>query len=172
MDSTVRANLPYPGKVEPQQRDDNSRRQIAEANEAAWRDASKPHAVFLTERLIPQPLNIAAIVGGDRLKCVDFEPDSNPVTLIDQALDALREKLQRWNGHIPCFGKPTPFRAIHFLRKMWRNRCKACAIRAPRRYSCCVPLLDGSRSFLPTDQRPRQTPRNLPEPLKESGKTR
>lgn len=117
MDSTLRANLPYPGKVEPQQRDDNSRRQIAEANEAAWRDAFKPHAVILTERLIPQPLHIAAIVGGDRLKCVDFKPDSNPVTLIDQALDALREKLQRWNGHIPCFGKPTPFRAIHFLRK-------------------------------------------------------
>jgi hypothetical protein len=114
MDSTLRANLPYPGKVEPQQRDDNSRRQIAEANEAAWRDAFKPHAVILTERLIPQPLLIAAIVGGDRLKCVDFEPDSNPVTLIDQALDALREKLQRWNGHIPCFRKPTPFAPFTF----------------------------------------------------------
>jgi hypothetical protein len=59
---------------------DNSSRQIAEANEAAWRDAFKPHAVILTERLIPQPLHIAAIVGGDRLKCVDFEPDSDPVT--------------------------------------------------------------------------------------------
>lgn len=86
---------------------EESRRQIAEAKESAWRAAFKAHAVILTERLIPQPIHIAAIVGVDQLKCVDFEPSSSSDTFIDQALAGLHKKLDRWKGEIPCFGKPT-----------------------------------------------------------------
>jgi hypothetical protein len=52
---------------------------------------------------------------------VDFDPDSNPVTSIDQALEILRKKLKRWKRNIPCFGEPTgtiinysPDRAVRF----------------------------------------------------------
>lgn len=83
-----------------------SRKQIAEAEEAAWRADFKPHAVILTERLIPQPLHIAAIVGVDQLKRIDLDPDSSPLTFIDQTFAGLRQKLKRWHGSIPTFGKP------------------------------------------------------------------
>jgi hypothetical protein len=100
---------------------EESRRQIAEAKEEAWRAAFKPHAVILTDRKRPEPLFVAAIIGIDQLKRVDFEPSSSPLTFIDQALDGLQKKLGRWKGQIPCFGKPTgiiinysPDRAVRF----------------------------------------------------------
>jgi hypothetical protein len=100
---------------------EESRRQIAEAKEEAWRAAFKPHAVILTDRKRPEPLFAAAIIGIDQLKRVDFAPASSPLTFIHQALDGLRKKLERWKGQIPCFGKPTgiiinysPDRAVRF----------------------------------------------------------
>jgi hypothetical protein len=38
-------------------------RRIAEAEDAAYRAVFKPHAVILTERLIPQPISAAAFIG-------------------------------------------------------------------------------------------------------------
>jgi hypothetical protein len=99
---------------------EESRRQIAEAEEAAWRAAFNPHAVILTEKSRPEPLFVAALIGIDQLKRVDFEP-SNPVTFIDQAFEGLRKKFDRWKGQIPCFGRPTgiiinfkPDKAVRF----------------------------------------------------------
>jgi hypothetical protein len=100
---------------------EESRRQIAEAKEEAWRAAFKPHAVILTDRKRPEPLFVAAIIGIDQLKRVDFEESSSPLTYIDQALEGLRKKLERWKGQIPSFGKPTgiminysPNKAVQF----------------------------------------------------------
>jgi len=87
---------------------DDSRRQIAKTAEAAWRAAFKPHVVILTEKTVPHPLFIAAIIGVAELKRVDFDPDSSPVTYVDQALEGLQKKLKRWKGsRLPCFGRPT-----------------------------------------------------------------
>ncbi len=99
-----------------------SRRQIAEAEEARWRSAFVPHATILTERARPHPLHIAAIIGIGELKRVDFTPGSRPVTYVQQALDGLQQKLKRWgHGQLPCFGKPveiiinyTPDWAVRF----------------------------------------------------------
>ena len=85
-----------------------SRRQIAEAEEKRWRSAFVPHAVILTERMRPQPLFIAAMIGIAELKRVDFTPGSAPVTYLRQALNGVEQKLKRWgHGQLPCFGKPT-----------------------------------------------------------------
>ncbi|MGD9667841.1 MAG: hypothetical protein AB7U75_02175 [Hyphomicrobiaceae bacterium] len=90
-----------------QQAIQDSRQQITETEEADWRAKFKPHAVILTERLIPQPIHIAAIVGVDQLKRIDIEPDSSPLTVVDQAFAGLKQKLKRWHGSIPTFGEPT-----------------------------------------------------------------
>jgi hypothetical protein len=94
-------------KITIEQAVEDSHRHIAEAEEAAWRAAFQPHAVILTERKKPEPLFVAAIIGIDQLKRVDFEPGSSPLTFIDQGLKGLRKELERWKGQIPCFGKPT-----------------------------------------------------------------
>jgi hypothetical protein len=82
---------------------------IHDAEEAAWRAAFKPHAVLLTERERPSPLFIAAIIGIDELLRVDFDLTQNPDSFRDQAIDGLRQKLKRWHGNLPAFGRPTGF---------------------------------------------------------------
>ena len=68
---------------------EDSKRQIAEVAEAAYRANFRPHAVVLTERVIPEPLHISAIIAIDQLKRIDFEPDSEPETYPGQALAGL-----------------------------------------------------------------------------------
>ena len=102
--------LPYALELSP---DDvrkavrQSRRQIAEAEEARWRAAFLPHAIILTERTRPHPLHIAAMIGIGELKRVDFKPGSSPLTYVRQASYGVQQKLQHWgHGQLPCFGRP------------------------------------------------------------------
>jgi hypothetical protein len=87
---------------------EDTRRQLREAQEAAWRAEFLPHAVILTERKIPQPIFVAAFIGVDRLRRVDFDLKQGPESYITQALNGVREKLARWKSdQIPTFGQPT-----------------------------------------------------------------
>jgi hypothetical protein len=54
---------------------ERTRKQLCDAEDAAWRAAFKPHAVILTERSVPQPIFVAAVIGVDRLL---REPLNNP----------------------------------------------------------------------------------------------
>jgi hypothetical protein len=92
---------------------EDTQRQIHEAKEAAWRAAFVPHAVILTESERPTQLFVAIFLGIERLLRVDFDLTKSPTTYIQQALDGLRHKLQRWklqrwkSDQIPTFGRPT-----------------------------------------------------------------
>jgi len=87
---------------------EDTQRQIHEAEEAAWRAEFVPHAVILTERRRPTQIFVAAFIGIDRLRRVDFDLKQGPVSFINQALDGVREKLARWKSdQIPTFGCPT-----------------------------------------------------------------
>ncbi len=87
---------------------EDTQRQIHEAKEAAWRAAFVPHAVIMTERSFPQPLHIAAILGIEWLRRVDFDLKQGPASYIKQSLNGVREKLARWKSdQIPTFGRPT-----------------------------------------------------------------
>ncbi len=79
----------------------NSRRQIAEAEENKWRSGFAPHEVILTERVRLHGLFIAAMIGIGELKRVDFAPGSLPVTYLRQALDGVRQKRNRWGASFP-----------------------------------------------------------------------
>jgi hypothetical protein len=76
------------------------RRRIAEAQEAArqareaaWRDGFRPHAIILTERTVPQPIFVAAIIGVERLLRIDFDIALAPGSYANRALAGVRGKL-------------------------------------------------------------------------------
>ncbi|WP_373506393.1 hypothetical protein [Thiocapsa sp.] len=68
--------------------------------EAAYRDAFRPHAVILTERSIPSPLFVAAFMGVERLLRIRLDTDAAPDTFSRQA----RERLPP-DGGVPAFGR-------------------------------------------------------------------
>jgi hypothetical protein len=114
---------------------DETRRQVAEALEAerhvqraAWRAAFKPHAIILTEKGVPQPIFVAAIIGARRLLRVDFDLALGPGSYANQALAGVQGKLAEFRSEsgkipetLPAFGRPvgvivnyTPDRAVRF----------------------------------------------------------
>ena len=123
-------------------------RQLRDAEEAAWRRSFKPHAIILTERSIPQPIFVAAMIGVDALLRIDFDDAGDLADCRAQAIDGLRSKLKRWNKSfdhqkntgsfsLPAFGRVigfvvnlSPDRAVRFdlegraieilLPKAWR----------------------------------------------------
>jgi hypothetical protein len=99
---------------------DDTTRQLREAHEAAWRAAFKPHAIILTDRRIPQPIFVAALIGVDELLRIDFPPAASPEMNPDLAIEGIRTKLACWNRdfdrrkglgsyQLPAFGRPTGF---------------------------------------------------------------
>jgi len=91
-------------------------------------DEFRPHCIILTNRLIPQPIFVAAFLGVNRLLRIDFDVTTEPSTYIGQALDGVRVRLERWKGDadtvptdLPAFGRVTgvvinysPDRAVRF----------------------------------------------------------
>jgi hypothetical protein len=99
---------------------DDTTKQLHEFHEAAWRAAFKPHAIILTDRKIPQPIFVAAIIGVDELLRIDFPPAASPEMYPDLAIEGIRTKLARWNRDfnrrkgldfydLPAFGRPVGF---------------------------------------------------------------
>jgi transcriptional regulator with XRE-family HTH domain len=84
-----------------------SREYLRESEDAAWRATFRPHAIILPDRKIPQPIFVAALIGVDVLLRLDFDLSSAPATFLAQALDGLRQRLARWHGELPAFGRAT-----------------------------------------------------------------
>ncbi len=81
----------------------------APEEEAAWRAAFRPHAFIATERSIPEPIFVAAVLGIARLLRIDFNLALPAASFGQQALDGLHAKLVDWpelKGKIPAFGAP------------------------------------------------------------------
>ena len=85
---------------------EQTQKQLHDADETVWRDSFRPHAIIVTERKVPQPIFVAAMVGVERLLRVDLDHALDPATYITQAMDGLKQRLTRWNGMIPAFGRP------------------------------------------------------------------
>ena len=75
----------------------------------AWREAFRPHAIIVTERVIPEPLFVSAVIGVDRVLRLDLDGSQDHVTYVTQALDALKQRLTRWKGVLPAFGRAKGF---------------------------------------------------------------
>ena len=91
-------------------------KQEAEARDKIWRENFCPHAIILTERTVPSPIFVAAIIGVEKLLRIDLDVTQEPVSFVRQMLDRLPER-------VPAFGKPlgfvinySPDKAVRFDR--------------------------------------------------------
>jgi hypothetical protein len=75
-------------------------RQRRAEQERAYRASFKPHAIILTEHTCPTHITFAAITGADRQLRIDFEPGSNRISYIRQALREVRQR-----GAVRFYGK-------------------------------------------------------------------
>jgi hypothetical protein len=77
-------------------------RQEAETRDKIWRENFRPHAIILTERSVPSPIFVAALIGVEKLLRIDLDASQGPVSFVRQVLDRLPEG-------VPAFGKTAGF---------------------------------------------------------------
>jgi hypothetical protein len=77
-------------------------RQEAETRDKIWRENFRPHAIILTEKTVPSPIFVAALIGVEKLLRIDLDATQGPVSFVRQVLDRLPEG-------VPAFGKPIGF---------------------------------------------------------------
>jgi hypothetical protein len=94
----LRAALDVPPEVvehaieETRRRTTEARQAAEQARQTVWRAAFRPHAIILTERIVPQPLFVAAFIGIERLLRIDFDLALRPVSFTNQALAGVRRE--------------------------------------------------------------------------------
>jgi hypothetical protein len=74
----------------------------AEARDKIWRENFRPHAIILTERSVPSPIFVAAMIGVEKLLRIDLHATQGPVSFVRRVLDRLPEG-------VPAFGKAIGF---------------------------------------------------------------
>ena len=77
-------------------------KQEAEARDKIWRENFCPHAIILTERTVPSPIFVAALIGVEKLLRIDLDATQGPVSFVRQVLNRLPEE-------VAAFGKPIGF---------------------------------------------------------------
>jgi hypothetical protein len=85
-------------------------RRAGEQAEAQWRATFEPHAIILTERRIPRPMFLAAVIGVERLLRIDFNANAKPASFVSLAVEGVKQKRAQWGsngGALPGYGAPT-----------------------------------------------------------------
>jgi hypothetical protein len=77
-------------------------KQEAEARDKICRENFRPHVIILTERSVPSPIFVAAMIGVEKLLRIDLDAIQGPVSFVRQVLDRLPEE-------VPAFGKTVGF---------------------------------------------------------------
>jgi hypothetical protein len=80
----------------------SAQEQEAEAREKLWRQNFRPHVIIVTERTIPSPIFVAAILGVEKLLRIDLDLTRRPVSFVEQAFERLPEG-------VIAFGRTTGF---------------------------------------------------------------
>ena len=70
---------------------ESAAKQEAEARDKIWRENFCPHAIILTERTVPSPIFVAAMIGVEKLLRIDLDATQGPVSFVRQVLDRLPE---------------------------------------------------------------------------------
>ena len=66
-------------------------KQEAEARDQIWRENFRPHGIVLTEKTVPSPIFVAALIGVEKLLRIDLDATQWPVSYVRQVLDRLSE---------------------------------------------------------------------------------
>lgn len=72
------------------------------AEDKAYRESHRPHAVILTEHKIPTQITFYAITGGSRRRIIPIEEGLSPETFATQVREALPKV-------VPFLGHPTGY---------------------------------------------------------------
>ena len=114
--------------VEESRRMLDARAAAAEAKEEAeWRAKFVPHAIVVPENRVPQPIFVAALIGVERLRLIEFNLEQGEGSFPAQAKAGVDAKLREWGRNgvpavgLPAFGRPigfivnyTPDRAVQY----------------------------------------------------------
>ena len=107
--------------------------------EAECRAAFRPHAIIATDRSVPSPIFVAALVGVEKILRIDFDTSLPEATFVQQALAKLPEQTI-------AFGRPTgvtvnyaPDRAIRYDLKGDPIETFTAAIRCGKAYLIVLP---------------------------------
>ena len=63
--------------------------------EPEWRADFQPHAIIATERTVPSPIFVAALIGVEKILRIDFDTSFPEETYVHQALAKLPEQTNR-----------------------------------------------------------------------------
>jgi hypothetical protein len=77
-------------------------KQEAETRDKIWRENFRPHAIILTERTVPSPIFVAAIIGVEKLLRIDLDATRGPVSFVRQVLDRAGRGPRVWQTHWVC----------------------------------------------------------------------
>ena len=89
-------------------------KQEAEVRDKIWREDFCPHAVILTERTVPSPIFVAAIIGVEKLLRIDLDATQGPVSFVRQVLDRLPEGVPAFGNTVGFVINYSPDKAVRF----------------------------------------------------------
>src|SRR3984893_9075380 len=78
---------------------ESAERQEAEAREKIWRENFCPHAIILTERSVPSPIFVAAMIGVEKLLRIDLDAIQDPMGIATSDAAGVSEKHNRGIDH-------------------------------------------------------------------------
>ena len=88
----------------------------AEARDKIWRENFCPHAIILTERTVPSPIFVAAIIGVEKLLRIDLDLTQRPVSFVRRVLDRLPEGVIAFGNTVGFVINYSPDQAVRFDR--------------------------------------------------------
>jgi hypothetical protein len=91
-------------------------KQKAEARDKIWRENFCPHAIILTERTVPSPIFVAAIIGVEKLLRIDLDATQGPVSFVRRVLDRLPEAVVAFGKTVGFAINYSPDQAVRFDR--------------------------------------------------------
>jgi hypothetical protein len=77
----------------------------------------RPHAIIVTERSIPSPIFVAALIGVEKILRIDFDTSLPEETYVDQALAQIPEQTIAFGRPIGVTVNYAPDRAVRYDRK-------------------------------------------------------
>ena len=82
--------------------------------EAEWRVAFRPHAIIATDRSVPSPIFVAALIGVEKILRIDFDTSLPEETYVHQALAKLPEQTIAFGRPIGVTVNYAPDRAVRY----------------------------------------------------------
>jgi hypothetical protein len=82
--------------------------------EAGWRVAFRPHAIIATDRSVPSPIFVAALVGVEKILRIDFDISLPEETYLRQALAKVPKQTIAFGSAIGVTVNYAPDRAVRY----------------------------------------------------------